>query len=117
MRFFPTVPVGIGDQKLLKFLTDVIKSLSGVLDLNTYTLEIVWNPPFSLQVPTFGNMPRKTSPDIVRVARAVATDSTLTPVHFGATSWVWQGSGQVQILDVDGLVAGAKYSLTFEVVG
>lgn len=117
MRFVPVVPVGIGDQKLLKLFTDILKNLTGVLDLNTYTLEIVWNPPFNLQVPTFGNMPRKSAPDIVRVARAVDVSNPLTPVHFGATSWIWAGSGQVTILDVNGLVAGTDYSLTFEAVG
>lgn len=117
MRFPPSLPVGIGDQKTIKLFTDIIRSLTGVLDLNTYKLTVVWNPPITLSIPTFGNMSRSSSPDIVRCARAVDTSSRTTPVHFGATFWSWVGDGSVRIDDVDGLVAGVKYELTFEVVG
>jgi hypothetical protein len=78
---------------------------------------MVWHVPFSLQVPTFGNTTRTSSPQIVRLGRAAVSGDQLTPVHFGACSWQWNGDGSVQILDVDGLVDGVKYQLTFEAIG
>lgn len=117
MRFVPTVPVGFQDPKLIKIFTDIVRNLVGVLDLNTYKLDLVWNPPVTLQIPTFGGMPRKSSPDVVRVCRAIDPANPLSPVHFGATAWTWNGDGSVNVTDVDGLVQGVKYSLVFEAVG
>lgn len=117
MRFTPKLQTGAIDVKLVKVFTDILKTLASVLDCNTYPTTLVWNPPFDLAVPTAGNMPRTTSPDIVRVARAVDPANPTAPVHFGATSWTWLGNGSVRITDVDGLVSGVKYNLVFEVVG
>lgn len=117
MRYVPRLPVGFTDLKLIRVLNEIIRALTNVLDLSTYTITTVWNVPFDLTVPVAGNLPRNTSPDIVRVARAFPTDDTETVVHFGATSWKWLGANQVRITDVDGLVAGVKYTLVFEVVG
>lgn len=117
MRFVPKLQTGIVDLKLVKIFTDILKNLASVLDYNTYPTTIVWNPPFDLAVPTAGNMPRTTSPDIVRVARAVDPSNPTVPVHFGATSWTWLGNGSVRVTDVDGLATGVKYNLVFEAVG
>lgn len=117
MRFIPTIPVGVGDQKLIQLFTGILKNLANVLDCSVYTSEVVWKVPFDLQVPTAGNIPRLTSPEIVRLARVVPVLSPDDVVHFGATTWKWQGANTVRITDQDGLVESVKYRLTFEVVG
>ena len=117
MRFVPTLPVGLGDQKLTKLFTEILRCLANVLESNTYTVEVAWSVPFILQAPMSGQVRRADSPSIVRLGRAVDVASPATPVHFGATTWEWRGDGSVKITDVDGLVAGTKYRLTFEVVG
>jgi hypothetical protein len=97
---------------LLAVVRELLRVLSAnVLDYSVVEVETVWAVPFSLALPTRAGA---ASPKIVRVARAVPTDGS--PVHFGATTWSWTGSG-VSISDVDGLVAGTSYKLTFEVVG
>ena len=115
MRFVPTLPVGLGDQKLIKLFTDILRCLANVLESNTYTAEVVWSVPFVLQVPLSGQIRRLESPAVVRLGRAIDSATPATPVHFGACSWEWN-NGSVKINDVDGLVSGTKYKLTFEVV-
>lgn len=118
MKFLPTVPVDIGSLKLVKLFTDLVKSLSNVLESNTYVIdEIVWKEPSTLLVPLAGRIPRAMSPDICRVARAQVVGSPETPVNFGATAWKWLGQNEIEILHVDGLVIGTKYRLVFETVG
>lgn len=117
MRIVPRLPVGFTDLKLIRLFNEIIRCLTNVLDLSTYTVTRVWSVPFDLSVPVAGNVARNTPPDIVRVSRAFVKDDADTPVHFGATSWKWLGANQVRIMDVDGLVEGTEYTLVFEVVG
>jgi hypothetical protein len=116
VRFVPTLPVGFTDTKLIKLFTDILRCLSNVLESNTYTVETVWRVPFVLQIPTAGNVRRTEEPSIVRLGRAIVSTDLQAVVHFGACNWQWVGNGNVQINDVDGLVNGVKYKLTFEVV-
>lgn len=117
MRIVPRLPVGFTDLKLIRLFNEIIRALSNVLDLTTYSVTRVWSVPFDFQVPVAGNVARNTPPDIVRVGRAFPTDDPQTVVHFGATAWQWLGANQVRITDVDGLVEGVKYTLVLEVVG
>lgn len=86
---------------------------ANVLDYSVIEVETVWSAPFTLNLPARG---AAGSPKIVRVARAIASATPSTPVHFGATAWTWTGAA-VSVSDVDGLVAGTSYKLTFEVIG
>lgn len=118
MKGVPQLPHGLEDPRLVRLLTDMLKNLTNVLDSNLYTFdEVTWQVPFDFYVPTAGNVPRTTSPGVVELKRAIAVGDPTTPVHFGATAWNWRGGGQVRVTDVDGLVAGTKYQLTFQVVG
>ncbi len=117
MKFLPTIPVDIGSQKLVKLFTDLVKSLTNVLESSTYVVEVLWKEPIILAVPTAGRIPRAMSPDICRVARAQKIGDLNTPVNFGATTWEWLGENQIKIIHVDGLAVGTKYRLVFETVG
>lgn len=118
MRIVPILPVGIKDEKLIKFLTDVVKSLRGVTDTACYTLTTAWQVPFTLAIPTLWPLPRQVSPQIVRLGRAVLLNEPSTPVYWGAsTTWAWRGGNSVEIFDQEGLVQGVQYTLTYEVVG
>lgn len=112
VRGLPTVPYNTAADGLVAVVKELLRVLTAnVLDYSVVEVETVWSPPFSLALPTrAGNA----SPKIVRVARAVPADGS--PVYFGATTWSWTGAG-VSISDVDGLVTGTSYKLTFEVVG
>lgn len=114
MRGLPTVPYNTAADGLIAVVRELLKVLSAnVLDYSVVEVETVWSAPFSLALPTrAGNA----SPKIVRAARAVDVANPTTPVYFGATSWNWTGAG-VSISDVEGLVTGTTYKLTFEVVG
>lgn len=116
MKDLPRYDGNFKDIRLDQFVRDLLKSLTGVLDLNVYVLPgQTWKPGMLLSVPINGVIKRSVSPRVVKLVRAVA-DSGVSPVHFGATSWTWQGDNQVKIDDIAGLVSGAKYDLTFEVI-
>lgn len=117
MKFVPRVPVDIGSGPLVKLFTDILKSLSNVLESSTYDIDVVWSEPSTIAVPLAGRVPRPVSPAICRLARAQIVGDLETPVNFGATAWKWLGQNQIQILHVDGLTPGVRYLLTFETVG
>lgn len=112
MRGLPTVPYNAAAEGLLEVVRQLLRVLSAdVLDYSVVAVEKVWSAPFDLALPTrAGN----SSPSIVRLGRAVVSDGS--PVHFGATTWTWTGTA-ARITDVDGLVPGTSYKLTFEVIG
>lgn len=116
MQTLPTPTIDIKDTSTRRFLLDLVKSLSNVSECALYSIEVLWYEPINLAVPLRSGA-RKTSPAVVRVARAQLSSNPRTPVNFGATAWEWQGDGTVDILHVDGLTLGTKYKLTFEVVG
>lgn len=108
----------LGDKRLNQQIHDILELFKAIPDYNVYKFtNTKWTAPLSMKVPNFDGSQRLTSPDIVRCQRAVAVGDTLTPVHFGSTTWSWAGDGEVSILDVDGLVEGTSYNLVFEVIG
>lgn len=118
MRIVPTVPNGLADQKLIQFLTAVVRALRAPPDVRCYNRVAVWKVPFTLTIPDGSGTPRPTPPAIVRLGRAVLSSEPATVVGWGAsTTWSWQGNDSVSIIDQSGLVEGVKYDLTFEVVG
>jgi hypothetical protein len=114
VRGLPAVPYSTTADGLIAVVKELLRVLTAnVLDYSVVEVETVWSTPFSLALPTrAGNI----SPKIVRAARAVDVANPTTPVYFGATAWSWTGAG-VSISDVEGLVAGTTYKLTFEVIG
>lgn len=117
MRITPILPVGISPQPLVKFLTEVVRSLKLLPDVQCYTSVVTWKVPFNLSIPPSYPLPRQGPPKIVRLGRAVLVSSPITPVYWGAsTTWVWLGNNAVSILDQEGLVEDVKYELTYEVI-
>jgi hypothetical protein len=117
MRFTPAITTNVQDGAVRQLLEYVFRLLKVVPEYNIYKSTQVWHVPFNLQVNTNANTTRIVSPDVVRVGRALLTGDLQTPVYTGSVLWLWRGNGQVQILDVAGLVDGVSYDLTFEVVG
>lgn len=115
MRFTPTITSGIKDAVIRQALEFIFRLLGRVPEYNIYKYRTVWHVPYLMAVPTNGNTQRVLSPDVVRVGRALAVGDEITPVYAGAVLWKWTGS-QVEIQDVEGLVDGVTYDLTFEVV-
>lgn len=113
MKLTPTVPVGLQDNKLITYLTQVARALKNHPDHQCYTVTVVWTVPFVLQALETQNV----RPSIVRLGNAQLTNAPETVVEWGAgTTWLWQGNGQIKILNQAGLLEGVKYTLTWEVV-
>ena len=106
------MPYGAAADSLLGVVRELLRVLAAnVLDYSVVTVEKTWSTPFDLALPARAG---GVSPQIVRLGRAVVADGS--PVHFGATTWTWTGAA-VRISDIDGLVPGVSYKLTFEVIG
>lgn len=116
MKFVPAITTGIKDLQVRQLFEFVLRLLGSVVQYDLYKLTTVWHVPFKLSVPTTGLQLRTTPPAVVRLGRAVAIGDEITPVYTGSVLWTWGGDGSVTIQDVEGLVAGVKYELTFEVV-
>lgn len=117
MRTVPIVPVGLQDQKLIKYLTDSTRCLTSVPDIRWYTSVTTWVTPFDLAIPLGDNVQRQGQPVEVRLARAVVYNSPQTPIDWGAgINWDWRGKDTVRIYYQQGLVENVKYQLTFMVV-
>lgn len=108
--------VGYGDRRVDALAKDVFRAFESIRDESEHVVSLVWNPPTTLLVPFFGGENRLSPPKSVRCDRAVdvSGDTYVTP---GGCAWRWLGSGQVELIDVSGLVVGTKYELVFTVVG
>lgn len=116
MRFIPAITNGIKDGQVRQLLELIFQLLGRVPEYNIYKYRAVWHVPYRMAVPTGGNTLRVVSPDVVRVGRALAVGDETTPVYTGSVLWKWLGGGQIEIQDVQGLVDGVTYDLTFEVL-
>lgn len=117
MRFVPRFTSTFLDSRLNSLFRDILLCFQGIPDTNTYKFEVVWVVPFTMSVPTQNNTPRTSSPDVVECKRAIDVANPTTPVLFGACHWNWIGDNSVRIENVDGLIAGTRYQLTFQVSG
>jgi hypothetical protein len=117
MRNSPHLPVAIPDPALNRFLTSVQACLASVVDLILYEDTVVWKPPYRLFIPLRNAQTRPVQPKIVELGRAVVINEPETPVHFGATTWRWDSTNQITIIDQAGLVEGVRYSLVYKVIG
>lgn len=118
MRQVPTVPGGLGDEKLVRFLYQLVKVLQNQQDVQCYTSTVVWIVPLSLYIPTGWGTPRQGPPSSVLLTTATLDSAPQTVIEVGTTpTWKWVGNDTVQILDAAGLVENAKYNLTFTVIG
>lgn len=116
MRFTPQLTNNLKDAAARQLFEFIFKLLGNVIQYDIYKSRVVYHVPFKLAVPTTGNNPRIKTPDIVRLGRALAVGDEVTPVYTGSVLWRWLGGSQVSIDDVEGLVDGVTYDLTFEVL-
>lgn len=119
MRNVPQVPTSAADMTstLRNFLQKLAQLLKATPDTRFYSEQrVVWNVPHDFSVPDGSGAARPSSPNVVRLARAVDLEDSQTPVHFGATTWTWQGRDIVRVIDVAGLRVGGKYTLVWEVL-
>lgn len=118
MKYTPTVPIGFADQKIIKIFTDIVRSLTNVVECSTHEVTTVWKLPFTLTVPLTNTLPRKFSPDSVRLVRAQPdADMDASMSFIGPVAWKWAGGNKITITDADGIYESVKYHLTFEVTG
>jgi hypothetical protein len=117
MERLPAPSIDIKDTNVRRFLLELLKALTNVSESALYSVEVAWSEPMNLSVPFRSGGVRKNSPAIVRLANASLSAAPELPVSYGATKWKWNGDGSVKIIHVEGLTAGTRYQLTFEVVG
>ena len=116
MKFAPKITNAIQDGQVRQILEFVLRLLGAVLESNVYTVTKPWHVPFAFGVSANSNAPRVTPPRSVELTQARIYQRPSELVYTGAVNWSWSNTTNTIIVhDVEGLVEGVEYVLTFQV--